>query len=178
MGHPMFPYYNWISIQHHFFKLIGVNQPIFPPSSSPTKIEKHRWMSSFSGTTLQSFFRIPVGGGIVFSGDPDFSFSPPYFLGIPPKVACWGMYVCIFCSSIRRKSMASLLLLFGGFVTDSLATGADRRAKPRREAYEQVRCNDEVEAQRRRWTFYEKISLALSFFPVGNILHTISNLKE
>jgi len=30
--------------------------------------------------------------------------------------------------------------------------------KLRSEAYEQVRCNDEVEAQRRRWTFYETIN--------------------
>jgi hypothetical protein len=29
--------------------------------------------------------------------------------------------------------------------------------KLRSEAYFQVRCNDEVEAQRRRWTFYETI---------------------
>jgi hypothetical protein len=29
--------------------------------------------------------------------------------------------------------------------------------KLRSEAYLQVRCNDEVEAQRRRWTFYETI---------------------
>jgi len=32
----------------------------------------------------------------------------------------------------------------------------------RSEAYEQVRCNDEVEAQRRRWTFYETILIILS----------------
>ena len=30
--------------------------------------------------------------------------------------------------------------------------------KLRREAYLRVRCNDEVEAQRSRWTFYETIS--------------------
>jgi hypothetical protein len=29
--------------------------------------------------------------------------------------------------------------------------------KLRSEAHLQVRCNDEVEAQRRRWTFYETI---------------------
>jgi hypothetical protein len=29
--------------------------------------------------------------------------------------------------------------------------------KLRSEAYVQVRCNDDVEAQRRRWTFYETI---------------------
>ncbi len=29
--------------------------------------------------------------------------------------------------------------------------------KLRSEAYLHVRCNDEVEAQRRRWTFYETI---------------------
>jgi hypothetical protein len=31
--------------------------------------------------------------------------------------------------------------------------------KLRSEAYAQVRCNDEVEAQRRRWTFYETINI-------------------
>jgi hypothetical protein len=31
--------------------------------------------------------------------------------------------------------------------------------KLRSEAYLQVRCNDEVEAQRRRWTFYETIKI-------------------
>jgi len=30
--------------------------------------------------------------------------------------------------------------------------------KLRSEAYYQVRCNDEVEAQRRRWIFYETIN--------------------
>jgi len=31
--------------------------------------------------------------------------------------------------------------------------------KLRSEAYLQVRCNDEVEAQRSRWTFYETIKI-------------------
>jgi hypothetical protein len=35
--------------------------------------------------------------------------------------------------------------------------------KLRSEAHLQVRCNDEVEAQRRRWTFYETIKSRRKF---------------
>ena len=35
----------------------------------------------------------------------------------------------------------------------------------RSEAYLLVRCNDEGEAQRRRWTFYEAIKIEPKFFP-------------
>jgi len=44
-----------------------------------------------------------------------------------------------------------------GFVKNSPATGGTRRAKT--EEHSQVRRNDEVEAQRCRWTFYETINL-------------------
>ena len=53
MGHPVFRYYTWISIPHHFFKLIGVNH--LPPSSSPTKIEKQRWKTKTEGIHLSLF---------------------------------------------------------------------------------------------------------------------------
>jgi hypothetical protein len=45
-----------------------------------------------------------------------------------------------------------------GFVKSSPATGGTRRAKLRREAHLRVRGNDEVEAQRRRWIFYETLN--------------------
>jgi hypothetical protein len=35
--------------------------------------------------------------------------------------------------------------------------------KLRSEAYLQVRCNDEVKAQRSRWTFYETIKIVREF---------------
>jgi hypothetical protein len=37
--------------------------------------------------------------------------------------------------------------------------------KLRSEAYLQVRCNDEVEAQRRRWTFWEAITIESRLTP-------------
>jgi hypothetical protein len=41
--------------------------------------------------------------------------------------------------------------------------------KLRIEAYLQVCCNDEVEVQRRRWTFYETINIFLTIFSTLNI---------
>jgi hypothetical protein len=38
--------------------------------------------------------------------------------------------------------------------------------KLRSEAYIRVRCNDEVEAQRSRWIFYETIMLILMLFRI------------
>jgi len=54
----------------------------------------------------------------------------------------------------------------------------------RSEAYLQVRCNDEDEAQRRRWTFYETIGIGflkkcpLKKQPRENSLQRISGYKK
>jgi hypothetical protein len=44
--------------------------------------------------------------------------------------------------------------------------------KLRSEAHLQVRCNDEVEVQRRRWTFYETIKFALENFWLSGMMGT------
>jgi len=57
-----------------------------------------------------------------------------------------------------RQTMVSIVGASGWtpmFGRAPLAPTRPGAPKLRSEAYEQVRCNDEVEAQRRSWTFYE-----------------------